>query len=187
MLFIVSSYTFVNYLKFWTGYWNVIRFSNVSVKRRKSITSWQYTVYKNLYQLSRLSSVSNLYFCNDSKCLLSYPTLVTYLHVAPKIWVPRDQPVSGFSLQRVWGDSGSENPEYQVELTICFNTVITLVLLIYYAVCFVSEFSRPENWNVHGTCMPCPSPRLTWFDFELTLELACTIVVHNCKWIIKLL
>jgi hypothetical protein len=22
--------------------------------------------------------------------------------------------VSGFSLQRVWGDSGSENPEYQV-------------------------------------------------------------------------
>ena len=46
-----------------------------------------------------------------SPVLRSHPSDI--LHVAPKICVPRDQPVSGFSLQRIWGDSGSENPEYQ--------------------------------------------------------------------------
>ena len=34
--------------------------------------------------------------------------------MAPKIWVARDQSVSGFSLQRVSGGSESEKPEYQV-------------------------------------------------------------------------
>jgi hypothetical protein len=40
---------------------------------------------------------------------------------SPKIWVPRDQPLSGFSLQRVSGGSGSENSEYQVGLGLITN------------------------------------------------------------------
>jgi hypothetical protein len=58
---------------------------------------------------------------------------MTYFHVAPKIWVPRDQPVSGFSPQRVWGDSGRENPEYQVDfnqVSSSFEEVQCIVSLI---------------------------------------------------------
>jgi hypothetical protein len=70
------------------GLTSVIRLSNVSAKRRKSITSYSILMSIKIYK--------RLYFCIESKCLLSYHTLVIYLHAAPKIWVPRDSLCQGF-------------------------------------------------------------------------------------------
>jgi hypothetical protein len=65
---------------------------------------------------------------------MSPVTLVTYFHVAPKIWVPCDLPVSGFLLQWVFFRGvgrGSDNAKYQVGQKAVYDLSMLKRLVLY--------------------------------------------------------